>query len=58
MTRKPEHASIDRLMVEHYLFDLGQSIEKTAEILGKDEKYVRESYDNHIKFTMPIRRHK
>lgn len=56
MTHKLENVSIDRLMVEHYLFDLDQSVEKTAEILGKDEEYVREIHDNYVKFIMPTRR--
>lgn len=58
MTHKLENVSIDRLIVEHYLFDLDQSIEKTAEILDKDEEYVREIHDNYIKFFTPIRSHK
>ena len=32
---------LERLVVEHYLFDLGQSVEKTAEILDMDEEKVR-----------------
>lgn len=32
---------LDRLLVEHYLFDLDQSVEKTAEILDMDEETVR-----------------
>jgi hypothetical protein len=58
MTHKLEGISIDRLMVEHYLFDLGQSVEKTAEILAEDEEHVREIHDNYVKFIKPIRRHK
>lgn len=58
MTRTLKDVSIDRLIVEHYLFDLEQSVEKTAEILDKDEEYVREIYDNYVKFIMPIGRHK
>lgn len=58
MTRKLEDVPIDRMIVEHYLFDLDQSVEKTAEILDKDEEYVREIHDNYVKFIMPIRRNK
>lgn len=49
MTRKLHGIPIERLMAEHYLFDLGQSIEKTAEILGKDEEYIRKIHDDYVK---------
>lgn len=49
---------IDRIITEHYLFDLNQSVEKTAEILGKDEEYVRKVHDNYVKLIMPTRRGK
>lgn len=58
MTHKLENVSIDRLIVEHYLFDLDQSIEKTAEILDKDEEYVRKIHDDYARFSMAIRRPK
>ena len=58
MTHRLEDVSIDRIMVEHYLFDLDQSVEKTAEILDRDEEYVREIHDNYVKLIMPIRRSK
>lgn len=58
MTRTLKNVSIDQLIVEHYLFDLDQSVEKTAEILDKDEEHVREIYDNYVKFIMPTRRNK
>lgn len=47
--------SLDRIIVEHYLFDLDQSVEKTAEILDKDEEHVREIHDNYVKLIMPKR---
>lgn len=49
MIRKPYDVPIERLMVEHYLFDLGQPVEKTAEILGKDEEYTRKIHDDYVK---------
>lgn len=49
MTFKLQDVSIERIATEHYLFDLGQSVEKTAEILGKDEEYVRKIHDDYIK---------
>lgn len=58
MTHELKDVSIDRIMVEHYLFDLGQSVEKTAKILDKDEGYVREIYDNYVRLIMPLRRNK
>jgi hypothetical protein len=58
MTRKLEDVPIDRIIVEHYLFDLDQSVKKTAEILDKDEEYVREIHDNYVRLIMPIRRNK
>lgn len=53
MTYKLHDVPIERLMVEHYLFDLDQSVEKTAEILSIDESRVREISDNYKKFIMP-----
>lgn len=53
MTYKLHDVSIERLMVEHYLFDLNQSVENTAEILSMDEDRVREIHDNYMKFIMP-----
>lgn len=55
MTHKLHDVPIERLIIEHYLFDLDQSVEKTAEILNKDEKYVREIHDNYIKLIAPGR---
>lgn len=45
-------------LVEHYLFDLGQSVEKTAEILDMDEEKVRRLHDDYTRFTSPTRRDK
>lgn len=56
--RKLNDIPLDQAVTEHYLFDLGQSVEKTAEILDKDEEYVREIHDNYVKFITPIRRNK
>ena len=53
MTRKLHDVPIERIMVEHYLFDLDQPVEKTAEILSMDEDYVREIHDNYVRFIMP-----
>ena len=56
MTRKLQDVPIERIAAEHYLFDLGQSVEKTAEILSMDEDRVREIHDNYMRFIMPTRR--
>lgn len=50
MTHKLENVSIDRLITEHYLFDLGQSVEKTAEILDMDEEKVRRIHQESSRF--------
>jgi hypothetical protein len=47
---------LDQILIEHYLFDLDQSVEKTAEILGKDKEYVKKIYDNYMRFICPIGR--
>ena len=56
MTRRLEDVSIDRLMVEHYLFDLNQSVEKTAEILDMDEETVRRVHQESSKFYSAVRK--
>lgn len=38
---KLNDVQLDQLLIEHYLFDLGQSVEKTAEILDMNEDTVR-----------------
>lgn len=52
MTRKPNGVPIEQLMAEHYLFDLGQSVEKTAEILDMDEDTVRRVHQE--SFRIPL----
>ena len=54
MTRKLYDVPIERVMAEHYLFDLDQSVEKTAEILSMDEEYVRKIHDDY-KTLFPLR---
>lgn len=56
MTRKLEDVSIDRLMAEHYLFELGQSVEKTAKILDMDEEKVRRIHQESSRFYSAVRR--
>lgn len=56
MTRKLHDVPIERVIAEHYLFNLDQSVEKTAEILSMNEDRVREIHDDYIRFIMPTRR--
>lgn len=58
MTRKLYDVPIERIAAEHYLFDLGQSVEKTAEILDMDKDRVREIHDNYTRFFIPTRGNK
>nr|UVX56388.1 MAG: hypothetical protein [Bacteriophage sp.] len=58
MTRKLYDVPIERIAAEHYLFDLDQSVEKTAEILDMDEARVREIHDNYMRTSMPTRGNK
>lgn len=56
MTRKLHDVQIERIMAEHYLFDLDQSVEKTTEILSMDEDWVRKVHDDYVRFILPTRR--
>jgi hypothetical protein len=47
---------LDRLLIEHYLFDLNQSVEKTAEILNMDEDTVRQVHQESSGFYSAVRR--
>lgn len=49
MTRRLQDVPLEQIAIEHYLFDLGQSVEKTAEIFELDEGYVRKIHDNYKK---------
>ncbi|UVX36114.1 MAG: hypothetical protein [Namikivirus ozawa] len=56
MTYKLQDVPIERLMAEHYLFDLNQSVEKTAEILNMDEDTVRQVHQGSAGFYSAIRK--
>lgn len=56
MTRKLHEVQIEKVMAEHYLFDLDQSVEKTAEILDMDEDWVRKVHDDYSRFIIYTRR--
>lgn len=53
MTRKLHDMPLERVAVEHYLFDLGYPVEKVSEIFGFDEKTVRTIYDDYKKYILP-----
>ena len=44
------------VLVEHYLFDLGYSVEKVSEIANIDKETVKEIYETRIRYTIPTRR--
>lgn len=56
MTHKLNDIPLDRLLIEHYLFDLDQSVEKTAEILDIDEDTVRRVHQESSGFYSAVRR--
>lgn len=53
MTHKLYDVPIERIAVEHYLFDLDLPVEKTAEVLGEDEEYVRKIHDDYKALFLP-----
>lgn len=58
MPRKLYDVSLEQVMAEHYLFDLGYPVAKVSEILDMDEAYVRDVYENRARLTIPQRRNK
>lgn len=56
MKHKLTDIPLDRLLIEHYLFDLDQSVEKTAEILDMDEETVRRIHQESSEFYSAIRK--
>ena len=56
MTYKLQDVPLETVMAEHYLLDLGQSVEKTAEILDMDENAVRRIYQESSKLYSVIRK--
>ena len=53
MTRRCSDAAIERIAVEHYLFDLHYPVEKVSEIFGMDEDLVRKIHDDYKKYILP-----
>lgn len=53
---KPTDVPLERLLIEHYLFDLDQPVEKTAEILDMDENTVRRVLQESSEFYSAIRK--
>ena len=56
MMHKLNDVPLERLVVEHYLFDLGQSVKKTAEILDMDEEKVRRIHQESSGFYSTVRK--
>lgn len=56
MTSKIHDIPLDQLLIEHYLFDLDQSVEKTAKILDMDEDAVRRVHQESSGFYSAIRK--
>lgn len=53
MTRAPIDIPLEKIAVEHYLFDLGYSVEKTSEIFDMNEDAVRRIYDDYRSVSFP-----
>lgn len=53
MVRKLIDVPVERIIVEHYLFDLEYSVEKVSEILDMDEDVVRKIHDNYVMAFLP-----
>lgn len=49
---------LEQLLVEHYLFDLGYSMETVCEISGMDRGFVRKVYDDYRRYEAAARRTK
>lgn len=58
MTYTPKDVPIEQLMVEHYLFDLGYTVEKVSEISEMNRESVRKIYDDRQKYETSTRRNK
>ena len=51
--RKLTDVNLERLVVEHYLFDLEYPVEKVSEILDMDEESVRKISDDYRRLILP-----
>lgn len=58
MTHTLKDIPVEQLMVEHYLFDLGYSIETVSEISGMNRETVRKIHDDRQKYETQTRRNK
>ena len=58
MTHKLSDVPLTTICIEHYLFDLGYSVEKVSEIYGVDEESVRKIHDNYRKYMPQVRSNK
>lgn len=46
---------LERTAIEHYLFDLGYSVEKVSEIFDMSEAHVKDVYEARARLTIPQR---
>lgn len=53
MKRKPYDVPLKRIVIEHYLFTLGYSVEKVAEVFDEDKESIKEVYDDYKRYTLP-----
>lgn len=53
MTHALKDVPIERIAIEHYLFDLGYPVEKVSEIFDIDEESIRKIYDNYRRYILP-----
>lgn len=53
MAGKLNDVTLEKIGVEHYLFDLGYPVEKVSEIYDMDEESVRKIYCDYKKYILP-----
>lgn len=53
MTRILTDIPLEKIAVEHYLFDLEYSVEKVSEIFGMSEDTVRKIHDEYKEAFLP-----
>lgn len=56
MAHRLSDVPLTTALVEHYLFDLGYTVEKVSEIADIDKETVEEIYKARIRYTIPTRK--
>lgn len=54
MTRRLHDVPLERIAVEHYLFDLEYPVEKVSEIFEMDEDLVQKIHDGYKRYTLSM----